>query len=62
MQLYHVGQCVRVAQARPLAISGSFKVVRVMPPEGRKQQYRVKSDTEAFERIVDECRMEPSPL
>lgn len=59
---FHIGQRVSVMQSGRGATPGAFKVVRALPPEGRGQQYRVKCDTEAFERIVDESRLQASPL
>jgi hypothetical protein len=35
-----------------------FRVVSPLPREAGPQQYRVRSEGEAFDRIVDEARLE----
>jgi hypothetical protein len=42
--------------ARPAA-SGSYEVIRLLPTEGDDCQYRIKSSTEAFERVARESQL-----
>jgi hypothetical protein len=42
--------------ARPAA-SGSYEVIRQLPTEGDDFQYRIKSSTEAFERVAKESQL-----
>ncbi|MGE0740592.1 MAG: hypothetical protein AB7O98_04555 [Hyphomonadaceae bacterium] len=51
----------RVSVARVGAASAPFgacRIVSVLPRERGQQQYRVRSDGEAFDRILDESRLE----
>jgi len=41
---------------RPAA-SGIYEIVRQMPMEGDDCQYRIKSSTEAFERVARESQL-----
>jgi len=53
----------RVAVTRSVgfsAPSGLYSVVVPLPRESGPQQYRVRSDGETFDRIVDEVRLEPA--
>jgi hypothetical protein len=53
------GQRVAVVHARPpFAPGGTYKIIRAQPAEGGPIRYCIKSDSEAFERIVDEARLE----
>ena len=57
---YAVGQSVRYT-ASPVARSGtgaSFKVIRLMPPDGDEHQYQIKSIDEAFERVAKESQLD----
>jgi hypothetical protein len=57
---YSIGQSVRYT-AGPFSrfgASGSFKVVKLLPPEGDEQQYRIKSIGEAFERVAKESQLD----
>ena len=45
--------------ARPAA-SGTYEVVRLLPTEGDDCQYRIKSSTEAFERVAKESQLDIS--
>lgn len=57
---YALGQTVRYI-AGPLnrgAASGTFKVVKLMPPDGDEHQYRIKSTDEAFERVAKESQLD----
>jgi len=42
--------------ARPAA-SGDYEVIRLLPTEGDDCQYRIKSSTEAFERVARESQL-----
>lgn len=56
---YSLGQTVRYT-AGPLnrGASGTFKIVRLMPPDGDEHQYRIKSTEEAFERVAKESQLD----
>ena len=57
---YSIGQNVRYT-AGPFGrfgASGSFKVVKLLPSDGDEQQYRIKSATEAFERVAKESQLD----
>ena len=53
---YKVGQTVRYTSSamRRFGANNSYKIVRLLPPEGDHQQYRIKSASEAHERIAKE--------
>jgi len=42
--------------ARPAA-SGIYEIIRLLPTEGDDCQYRIKSSTEAFERVAKESQL-----
>jgi len=42
--------------SRPAA-SGTYEVIRQLPSEGEDCQYRIKSSTEAFERVAKESQL-----
>ncbi|RXG91150.1 MULTISPECIES: hypothetical protein [Bradyrhizobium] len=42
--------------ARPAA-SGAYEIIRLLPTEGDDCQYRIKSSTEAFERVAKESQL-----
>jgi hypothetical protein len=42
--------------ARPAA-SGTYQVIRQLPTEGDDCQYRIKSSSEAFERVAKESQL-----
>jgi len=57
---FSIGQNVRYT-AGPFSrfgASGSFKIVKLLPPEGDEQQYRIKSAGEAFERVAKESQLD----
>lgn len=57
---FSIGQNVRYT-AGPLSRTGSsgpFKIVKLLPPEGDEQQYRIKSAGEAFERVAKESQLD----
>jgi len=37
---------------------GSFKVVKLLPPDGDEHQYRIKNTEEAFERVAKESQLD----
>ena len=43
--------------ARPAA-SGTYEVLRLLPTDGDDCQYRIKSSTEAFERVAKESQLD----
>ncbi|MGN6117389.1 MAG: hypothetical protein ACTHN2_17935 [Nitrobacter sp.] len=56
---YLVGETVYFTAsnvARPAA-SGTYEVVRLLPSDGDDCQYRIKSATEAFERVAKESQL-----
>ena len=42
--------------SRPAA-SGTYEIIRQLPTEGDDCQYRIKSSTEAFERVAKESQL-----
>ena len=38
--------------------SGTYKIVRLLPPDGDDYQYRIKSMAEAYERVAKESQLE----
>ena len=56
---YQVGTTVYFTASnvsRPAA-SGTYEVIRLLPTEGDDCQYRIKSSTEAFERVAKESQL-----
>ena len=53
---YKVGQSVRYnsGAARRAGSNASFKIVRLLPSDGSSRQYRIKSASEAHERVAQE--------
>lgn len=45
--------------SRPAA-SGTYEIIRQLPTEGDDCQYRIKSSTEAFERVARESQLASS--
>jgi hypothetical protein len=56
---FRVGQLVNFLPARPgLPTSGrQYEVIRLLPADSGKLQYRVKSKSEPFERIAKESEL-----
>jgi hypothetical protein len=56
---FKVGQMVefRPARAGVPASSRDYQVLRLLPREGREQEYRIKSVSELFERIARESEL-----
>ena len=42
--------------SRPAA-TGTYEIIRLLPTEGDDCQYRIKSSTEAFERVAKESQL-----
>jgi hypothetical protein len=42
--------------ARPAA-GGTYEIIRLLPTDGDDCQYRIKSSTEAFERVAKESQL-----
>lgn len=55
---FSAGERVSVARLGIGGPSGLFRIVGALPREGGPQQYRVRGETETFDRIVDEGRLE----
>jgi hypothetical protein len=56
---FSTGQRVSIASApRPLAPGGAYSIVRKLPSSDGVARYRVKADSEPFERIIEEARLE----
>lgn len=56
---YRVGETVYFTASnvsRPAA-SGTYEVIRLLPTDGDDCQYRIKSITEAFERVAKESQL-----
>ena len=56
---YKVGETVYFTASnvsRPAA-GGTYEVIRLLPTEGDDCQYRIKSTTEAFERVAKESQL-----
>lgn len=61
MHKFQIGQNVLFTAntaTRPAA-AGSYSVVRLLPSDGGDAQYRIKSQTEAFERVARESQLDP---
>jgi hypothetical protein len=54
------GQSVRLANGSrfTLAAPGDYKITRLLPERAGELQYRVRSDKEAYERVVGENEIE----
>jgi hypothetical protein len=56
---FSAGERVSIARGASVgAPAGQFRVVSALPLGVGPQQYRVRSETEQFDRIVDEPRMQ----
>lgn len=57
---FAVGQTVRFIAGPVTRVNGSgtFKVVKLLPPDGDEHQYRIKSTVEAFERVARESQLD----
>lgn len=56
---FSIGQRVTLSATRfdRFPQAGTFKIMALLPASNGEQQYRIKHDMEAFERMVDECRI-----
>ncbi|MGQ0531924.1 MAG: hypothetical protein ACT4OF_04425 [Caulobacteraceae bacterium] len=56
---FNAGERVSLVQSKLFtAPAGVYRIVRPLPHDAGPQQYRVKNETENFERVVDESRIE----
>lgn len=56
---FSAGERVSVARGGGVGTpAGQFRVVSALPQGSGPQQYRVRSETEQFDRIVEEPRMQ----
>jgi hypothetical protein len=56
--LFSAGERVNVMRKREVhAPGGIYKIIRALPADGGPIKYRMKSDSETFERIVDESNL-----
>lgn len=62
LELLAAGQRVSLAGFGGGTSRDVYRVVRALPTEGRPLQYRIKSDAESFERVVDASRLHPLAL
>jgi hypothetical protein len=52
---YKIGQSVDYSPGRMTnAVSRDYRIVRLLPPENGRNQYRIKSGAEPFERMASE--------
>jgi len=59
---FAIGQTVFFT-SRPLghmAANGTYRIVKLLPSDGEDYQYRIKSATEAFERVAKESQLDRS--
>lgn len=57
---FRIGQTVYFT-SRPIgqmAADGAYQVVKLLPSEGEDYQYRIKSASEAFERVAKESQLD----
>ena len=57
---FQIGQAVCFT-SRPIghmASDGTYRVVKLLPSEGDDRQYRIKSASEAFERVAKESQLD----
>jgi hypothetical protein len=62
---FAAGQRVALVGARSFSTGaprGVYRIVAALPKETGPQQYRVRSEGEAHDRVVDEVRLEAAPL
>jgi hypothetical protein len=57
---FRVGQSVELRGRLDAKVpTGPFSVVRPLPPEGRENQYRLKSKRDGHERVAIESELAP---
>lgn len=57
---FHLGQTVYFT-SKPLghmAPDGTYRIVKLLPSDGSEHQYRIKSASEAFERVARESQLD----
>jgi hypothetical protein len=57
---FQIGQTVYFT-SRPvgqMAVDSAYQVVRLLPSDGDEYQYRIKSASEAFERVAKESQLD----
>ena len=57
---FQIGQTVYFT-SKPfghMAVNGSYRIVKLLPSDGDDYQYRIKSATEAFERVAKESQLD----
>jgi hypothetical protein len=57
---FQIGQTVYFT-SRPvgqMAVDSTYQVVRLLPSDGDEYQYRIKSASEAFERVAKESQLD----
>jgi hypothetical protein len=57
---FGAGQGVTLARPQLFLAPGAYTIVGIEPAGAGPTQYRVRSDAEAFDRIVDESALEAS--
>ena len=57
---FKIGQSVHYSSnvMHRFGTRGSFKIVKLLPPEGDEQQYRIKSQSEPHERVAKDSQLE----
>lgn len=56
---FGAGQRVSVTRSGAVAApAGMYTIVRALPQERGPRQYQIRGDTENFDRIMDEVRLE----
>ena len=40
-----------------MAVDGTYRIVKLLPSDGEEHQYRIKSASEAFERVAKESQL-----
>jgi hypothetical protein len=59
---FRIGQTVYFT-SKPIghmAANGTYQVVKLLPSDGEDYQYRIKSTSEAFERVAKESQLDRS--
>lgn len=58
---FSAGQRLSVARGGGVgAPTGFAQVITALPRDAGPQQYRIRVETESFERVIDEARLEPA--
>lgn len=56
---FGAGQRVSILRSGAFsAPSGTYRIISALPHDSGPQQYRVKNESENFERVLDESRLE----